>query len=143
MDEHDSDEIGHGKPPKRGQFVKGQSGNPKGRPKGSQNLATLLVKIGRQRITVSENGRTRSIPKFEAIILQLMNKAVSCDLKAIRLVVSLAQDLPTGRNPLEELIAHMDRISDSIGPPENEALVDPEDTETIRKESGTADDECD
>jgi Family of unknown function (DUF5681) len=130
-DEHNSDEVGHGKPPKHTQFVKGQSGNPKGRPKGSQNLATLLVKIGRQRITVSENGRTRSIPKLEASMIQLMNKAVSADLKAIRLVVDLAKAVQTDPNPLTELVAAMNKVADSIGPPENDALVDPEDTETV------------
>jgi len=30
-------DVGYGKPPKGGQFQKGQSGNPRGRPKGSRN----------------------------------------------------------------------------------------------------------
>jgi hypothetical protein len=76
--------IGYGKPPKRTQFTKGQSGNPKGRPTGSQNFATLLHKIGRQRVRVTENGGSRHISKFEATMLQLTNKAASGDLKAIR-----------------------------------------------------------
>lgn len=78
----DKNEVGYGKPPKHSQFTKGQSGNPKGRPKGSQNLSTLLEKIGRQRVKVTENGRTRELTKFEATILQLTNKAVHGDLKA-------------------------------------------------------------
>ncbi|HUZ93738.1 MAG TPA: DUF5681 domain-containing protein [Edaphobacter sp.] len=77
-------DCGYGKPPQHTRFAKGQSGNPKGRPKGSQNLATILAKAGRQRIRVTENGRSRYITKFEASMLQLMNKAVSGDLKAIR-----------------------------------------------------------
>jgi hypothetical protein len=76
-------DVGYCKPPAHTKFVKGQSGNPRGRPKGSQNLATLLAKAGRQRIRVTENGRTRHITKFEALMLQLINKAVSGDLKAI------------------------------------------------------------
>lgn len=78
-----ADSVGYGKPPKHTQFAKGLSGNPKGRPKGSQNLSTLLEKIGRQRISVTENGRTRQLTKFEATILQLLNKAVRGDIKAI------------------------------------------------------------
>jgi hypothetical protein len=75
-------DLGYGKPPERTQFVKGKSGNPKGRPKGSQNLATILAKAARQRVKITENGRTRSITKLEAIMLQLCNKGASGDLKA-------------------------------------------------------------
>ena len=76
--------AGYRKPPKRTQFSKGQSGNPKGRPKGSQNFSTILAKAGRQRVKVTTNGRSRYITKFEASMLQLMNKAAAGDLKAIR-----------------------------------------------------------
>jgi hypothetical protein len=76
-------QTGYGNPPIHTRFTKGRSGNPKGRPKGSQNLATILAKAGRQRIKVIENGRARYITKFEASMLQLMNQAVSGDLKAI------------------------------------------------------------
>ena len=76
-------ETGYGNPPMHTRFTKGKSGNPKGRPKRSQNLATILAKAGRQRIKVTENGRTRYITKFEASVLQLVNQAVSGDLKAI------------------------------------------------------------
>jgi len=34
-------EIGYGKPPKSHQWRRGQSGNPKGRPRGSRNRRTL------------------------------------------------------------------------------------------------------
>ena len=37
--------VGRGRPPRGSQFKKGQSGNPKGRPKGARNIATLLTRI--------------------------------------------------------------------------------------------------
>jgi Family of unknown function (DUF5681) len=78
----DDYEVGYGKPPKETRFEKGQSGNPKGRPKGSQNIATTFHQITRELIQVSENGKSRAVTKLDAIMLQLVNKAVSGDLKA-------------------------------------------------------------
>ena len=38
-------EVGYGKPPKAHQFKPGQSGNPKGRPRGAKSEATILREI--------------------------------------------------------------------------------------------------
>ena len=35
-------DAGYGKPPRHSRFKKGQSGNPKGRPRGSRNFSTDL-----------------------------------------------------------------------------------------------------
>jgi hypothetical protein len=81
-DQADNYMVGFKRPPKHTRYAKGQSGNPNGRPKGSQNLATILEKACRERIRVTINGKTRSISKFEAAMLQLANKAAAGDLKA-------------------------------------------------------------
>jgi hypothetical protein len=118
-------EVGFGKPPKHSRFIKGKSGNPKGRPKGSKNLATILEKYGRERITVTENGRSRNITKKEAIVLQLTNKSVSGDLKAIRDHLQLSQ-LYEAREQSASPVSHdgdkavmasiLERIRQSEGP---------------------------
>jgi hypothetical protein len=46
-------EVGFAKPPKSGQFERGKSGNPKGRPKGSKNFATVVLRECRQRVRVN------------------------------------------------------------------------------------------
>jgi hypothetical protein len=86
-------EIGYGKPPRHTRFEKGRSGNPRGRPKSSKNLATLLAAALDQRIPVSENGRRKMITKREAIIAQLVNKSASADLKAMAMLIGLLQQV--------------------------------------------------
>lgn len=49
----DDYEIGYKKPPKNGQFKKGQSGNPKGRPTGSKNKKKVFNDILSQEITIA------------------------------------------------------------------------------------------
>jgi hypothetical protein len=83
--EFDDDyEVGYGKPPKEMRFTRGKSGNPKGRPKGSKNLATSFIEVGREEITVTEGGRTRTMTKSDAVVHQLTNKAASGDPRAVR-----------------------------------------------------------
>ena len=75
-------EVGYGRPPKSGRFSKGRSGNPAGRPKGSKNFVTMFNEIGQQMVTVTSNGQTRRMTRFEAMDFQLFNKAVKGDHKA-------------------------------------------------------------
>ena len=76
-------EIGYGKPPKEKQFKEGQSGNSKGRPKGSKNVYTLLEEILNQKIALKENGKDIKISKKAAMLMQLTNKAIKGDVRAI------------------------------------------------------------
>ena len=49
--------VGYGKPPLHTRFRKGQSGNPKGRGKGTRNLATIFMEAMSQSVTINENGK--------------------------------------------------------------------------------------
>jgi hypothetical protein len=83
------DEVSYGKPPKGRRFAKRQSGNPKGRPKGSKNLATIVAEQSRQRVHV--NGRLMT--KLELIVTQLANKAAKGDLRSQREYLSLTRNV--------------------------------------------------
>jgi hypothetical protein len=74
---------GYKKPPSDSRFRKGVSGNPRGRPKGSKTLATLMKRALHERVAVHENGKRRVITKAEVISKQLINKAASGDLRAL------------------------------------------------------------
>ena len=82
-------EIGFGKPPAGARFQKGKSGNPKGRPVGTLNMATVLARTLRERVVVNENGRRKVITKLQAALKQLVNKAASGDLRALRHLANL------------------------------------------------------
>jgi hypothetical protein len=89
MAKQDDYEVGYKQPPKSTRFVKGRSGNPKGRPKGSQNLSTIISKAAQERIRVTLNGRTKRITKREAVVLQIVNKALSGEDRAAKEALNL------------------------------------------------------
>lgn len=84
-------EVGYGKPPRESRFQKGASGNPKGRPKGSKNLATIVLRESRQRVRVNGSRGSRTMTKLEAAVTQLGNKSAQGDLRATREFVALVQ----------------------------------------------------
>ena len=86
-------EVGYGKPPRGARFQKGQSGNPRGRPPGSKNLATLLNDTLNEVVTITENGRRRKITKREAVIKQLVNKSASADARSLKILLDLMLNL--------------------------------------------------
>ena len=92
----DDYEIGYGKPPKKHRFRKGQSGNPKGRPKkqdsGSaidNSAAAILKRVGER--TVDFNGERHSLLELE--FLSLQSKASKGDVAASRQLSRLRKEL--------------------------------------------------
>jgi len=84
-------EVGYGRPPALTQFKPGQSGNPRGRPKGSKNVASLATRVFSRPITVTQDGRTRKVTVAEAIFIKIASRALSGDTSSQRLVTHLLQ----------------------------------------------------
>jgi Family of unknown function (DUF5681) len=95
---HD-EEVGYGKPPRHSRFIKGQSGNPRGRPPGAKNMKTLLTRALNELVVVTDHGGRRKVSKREAIITQLVNRSAKADFKAIQIVLGLVRDIESDTDP--------------------------------------------
>ncbi len=107
----DDDKTGYGKPPKKHQFKPGQSGNPKGRPK-KVSKSYLYARISEEAfrkailsqlnepITISENGENYSIPRIDAVIKTLTNKALQGHIPAIKELLKWADSTSKGEDKM-------------------------------------------
>jgi hypothetical protein len=91
LEQPESPRVGYGNPPEHTRFKAGKSGNPRGRPKGTLNMATVLERTVREKVVINERGRRKTITKLEAAIKQLTNKAASGELKALQLLAALVR----------------------------------------------------
>lgn len=82
--------VGYGRPPRATRFKKGQSGNPKGRPKGRKELPAIVSDMLYETISAQEGNRRRRIPKVEAAFKVCLNNALKGDLRAFEKLLQLA-----------------------------------------------------
>ncbi len=82
------DEVGYCKPPKRTRFQPGQSGNPRGRPKGTKNLKTDLMEELNEKIVIREGDRSQKVSKQRALLKSVVNRAIKGDARAIGIALS-------------------------------------------------------
>ena len=87
-------EIGRNKPPVHTRFKPGQSGNKKGRPKGSRNIATDLNEELNEMMSITEGGKTRKLSKRRIMIKATVNKAIKGDVRAVNTVIVLNDRSP-------------------------------------------------
>ena len=85
--------VGYKKTPPNTRFTKGRSGNPKGRPKGTPNFTTALERALREQVIVNEGGQRHAVTKLEATVLQLVNKAMQGDPRAMQQLLNVVHVL--------------------------------------------------
>lgn len=73
--------VGYRRPPVEHKFKPGQSGNPRGRPKGKRSEATILNELLNCKISVREGGKVRKITVLEAILLRFTEDALKGNTK--------------------------------------------------------------
>jgi Family of unknown function (DUF5681) len=82
-------EVGFKRPPVHTRFKKGESGNQKGRPKGTKNLKTDLHEELNEWITIKEGERTKKISKQRAFLKTVLSKAMKGDGRAGATLVTI------------------------------------------------------
>ena len=85
----------NGNPPEDTRFRPGRSGNPRGRPKGSKNLSTLLKEAASDQVSATIGGKTRKISKIQATTMQLATKAAGGDNAAIARFLDWIDEIET------------------------------------------------
>lgn len=89
-DEYD---VGYGKPPKHTRWQKGESGNPRGRPKASRGLKTDLQAEPSSRMTIRISGKPITATKQQLMIKTLTARAAAGDVRAIQTLIKLVMQV--------------------------------------------------
>lgn len=76
-------EIGYKKPPKSSQFQPGQSGNPKGRKKGTKGMKTLARETLTAKVIVRTTDGTKKMERIEALMHKFIELAMKGNPRAM------------------------------------------------------------
>lgn len=90
------DDVGYQKPPRAHRFKPGESGNPRGRPKGAKNEATLLFELLHRKVEIRENGRTRKITILEAMLHRLAEDSLKGNVKSAAFLLNRLAAMASG-----------------------------------------------
>ena len=96
--------TGYRRPPTEHQFKPGQSGNRKGRPKGSRNTATLLREILDRKIEVRSSSTVRKISVREAMLTRFTESALKGDTKSAAFLLQRYDAGETAHEQLNEAV---------------------------------------
>jgi len=85
--------IGYGSPPRHTQFKKGQSGNPKGRPKWkTKKISEILAEELVRPVIIDVKGRREKVTSMQAVVRTVVAKAEAGDPKDLMQLLRLAGD---------------------------------------------------
>jgi hypothetical protein len=99
---------GKGKPPKEHQWPKGQSGNPRGRPKkavgglSDPDVGEIILAEGSKTITLTEGGKPCTMPAIQAATRAMLVSAIKGNSHAQRSFVQMVANAQTQQQKRQE-----------------------------------------
>jgi len=127
-----SDAVGYKKPPKASQFKKGQSGNPRGRPKisvmkedtGVTQMRNSIIDILERDVTIVIDGKKRKVKAIEAIQHRIIHAALTGNFKAQKYAAELYKGLVGDREEVRlDILKELIRIDVDDGITQGELML--------------------
>lgn len=84
-------EVGKGRPPQQYRWKKGQSGNPRGRPKAAPPETLDVGKVLNGPVAARIQGKKTEATPYEVTVRQIARKAIDGHLPSIRQFLSLCE----------------------------------------------------
>jgi Family of unknown function (DUF5681) len=99
----DDSPIGYKRPPVHSRFQKGQSGNPRGRPKKLPDFMEDAAEIVGGTVIGQAKGKSITLPAVQAMFRILCHRALKGDNRALREIIELMLTLePVARDNAQE-----------------------------------------
>jgi hypothetical protein len=104
-------DVGYRKPPKQGQFKKGETANPRGRPKRpthampewqEERMKAIISQEAYRLIDIHEGGKKTRLPLIQVIIRKLGVSAAQGRQRAMRYFIEALGSIEQGRNSAYE-----------------------------------------
>ena len=79
--------VGHGRPPLKNRWKKGESGNPRRKPKRAESIVDMVDRLLLSQVKLTLNGEVKNVTALEAIVSQLQLKEMSGNPRASRILL--------------------------------------------------------
>jgi Family of unknown function (DUF5681) len=83
----DDNKVGYGQPPPETRWKKGQSGNPRRKPKRTERIIDMVDRLLLSQVKLTLNGEVKNVTALEAIVSQLQLKEMSGSARASRILL--------------------------------------------------------
>jgi hypothetical protein len=130
----DDSAVGYKRPPVHSRFQKGQSGNPRGRPKRVADFMEDAVEILGGTVTGQAKGKSLTLPTVQAVFRTVCRRALKGDSQALRRVIELMLTLePAARDKARDKEENDARLREAARKYDRLVGADPDRIEQARK----------